>query len=164
MSSHSCRFQCSLKQHFTEFNNTIQHKINLLKTITKIHKKDDKTHSSKFQGFQSFEVKSLKSSYKVILVPRKNRTSPKHFLGWPINSLHLNGYWGQPRRGVWTPKVSYVRTLCNQDWSPNCCPDWLPDPEFKVPDQENLPWEGGLTPGSPGHPKRVPAIMHNQIG
>ena len=67
--------------------------------MTKIHKKTaDKTHDSKV--FKVFQVKSLKSSFEVICIPRKNQDKPQVTWAWPIGCEYFEWLLGQPRRGL----------------------------------------------------------------
>ena len=77
--------------------------------MTKIHKKPaDKTHNSKV--FKVFQVKSLKSSFEVICIPRKNQDKPQATWAQPMSCEYLNGHWGN-LEGVFEPQGQ----LCKAD-------------------------------------------------
>ena len=62
------------------------------------------------EGGKVFQVKSLKSSFEVICIPRKTQDKPQATWPQPMSCEYLNGHWGN-LEGVFEPQGQ----LCKAD-------------------------------------------------
>ena len=69
-----------------------------------------KVRSEGREGGKVFQVKSLKSSFEVICIPRKNQDKPQATWAQPMGCEYLNGHWGN-LEGVFEPQGQ----LCKAD-------------------------------------------------